>query len=340
MRILIVTQTLDSQDSNLGFFHRWVEEFSKHCESVIVICLQEGEYQLPENVRIYSLGKESGRKNSFIYAWHFLKLITKLRKQYNAVFVHMNPEYVVLGGIFWKIWCKRIGLWYVHRKVDFKLRVAAVFADVIFTASKESFRLKSSKVKIVGHGIEVENFSSTEPGNQNRAVTVGRISRSKNLEILLDAVALVPEISLDIYGATHTPDDRDYLAELERRVNELGIHERVLFAGVVPHQNIPELLSSYRLFLHASGTGSLDKAGLESMAAGGPVISSSEAFEEILKPYGLFVKNGTAENFAGAIEKFGKRGDREAVAAQLRREVSENHSLTKLIPKILSAYQK
>jgi len=59
MKLLIVTQTIDSNDPVLGFFVRWVEEFSKQCEEVTVICLQKGEYELPKNVRVFSLGKES-----------------------------------------------------------------------------------------------------------------------------------------------------------------------------------------------------------------------------------------------------------------------------------------
>ena len=32
MKLLIITQKVDSADPILGFFHQWVEEFAKHCE--------------------------------------------------------------------------------------------------------------------------------------------------------------------------------------------------------------------------------------------------------------------------------------------------------------------
>src|SRR3989338_44123 len=67
MRILIVTQAVDSADSDLGFFHRWIEEFAKRFERVIVICLKEGQHRLPENVSVYSLGKESGKASRGFY---------------------------------------------------------------------------------------------------------------------------------------------------------------------------------------------------------------------------------------------------------------------------------
>jgi len=169
MRLLIITQKVDVNDDILGFFHRWLEEFAKHCENIIVICLQKGEYDLPKNVKILSLGKE--QKNfqfscrqkrlpvglifnfqsifnfsilkKLKYLLRFWKYIFVERKNYDKVFVHMNPEYVVLGGIFWRLMGKKIGLWYTHKAVNLKLRIAEKLANKIFTASKESFRLKS-----------------------------------------------------------------------------------------------------------------------------------------------------------------------------------------------------
>ena len=58
MKILICTQKVDLNDDILGFFHSWIAEFAKQCEKVTVICLYKGEYDLPGNVKVLSLGKE------------------------------------------------------------------------------------------------------------------------------------------------------------------------------------------------------------------------------------------------------------------------------------------
>src|SRR3990167_3022075 len=110
------------------------------------------------------------------------------RKNYDAVFVHMNPEYVVLGGLFWKLWNKKKYLWYVHKAVDWKLRLAEKFVEKIFTASLESCRLKSDKIVITGHGIDVNKFKSqSRYGGTNlksdgefKIITAGRIAAVKN----------------------------------------------------------------------------------------------------------------------------------------------------------------
>src|SRR3989344_6741688 len=68
MRLLIVTQKVDKNDPVLGFFHRWIEKFAKNFERVTVICLGKGEYNLPANVKVLSLGKALPSDNTFTLA--------------------------------------------------------------------------------------------------------------------------------------------------------------------------------------------------------------------------------------------------------------------------------
>ena len=146
MKLLIVTQKVDINDSNLGFFHRWIEEFAKHYERVEVICLEKGKYNFSRNVFVSSLGKEDGRGRIFRLI-RFLHLVNILR--YDRVFVHMNPEYVILGGPIWHILGMKVAFWYTHKAVNLRLRLAVRIADVIFSASRESFRLATMKFKIL-----------------------------------------------------------------------------------------------------------------------------------------------------------------------------------------------
>jgi len=64
-----LTQKVDSEDNTLGFFHSWLSEFAKHYKNIIVICLELGVYDLPENIKVLSLGKEIKKSNWFGYAF-------------------------------------------------------------------------------------------------------------------------------------------------------------------------------------------------------------------------------------------------------------------------------
>ncbi len=354
MNLLITTQVVDRTDPRLGFFHRWIEEFAKHCEHVTVICLFEGAHSLPPNVTIYSLGKEksSGHVSKLQYAVRFLKLIFSLRNSYDEVFVHMNPEYVVLGGIWWRLWHKRIGLWYLHKSVDLKLRLATLLTNVVFTASKESFRLASTKVQYVGHGIDVLQFAyaekQTSAPTELRLITVGRLSPSKKVHVLIGAVRVFAKshssinLFLTVVGDASSGEDQNYAKELSMQGRVLPSNATLALVGAKTNDDVAKMLGEYDLFIHAStGTGSVDKAVLEPLLCGVPVITTSEAFKDLLTPYGLYVPEGTSdeeteERMAKAIETYLQRTDREEVRRAIRATVAEKFSLVDLIPRILS----
>jgi glycosyltransferase involved in cell wall biosynthesis len=356
MKLLITTQTVDKNDPVLGFFTRWIEEFATQCESVEVICLNEGAHDLPSNVHVHSLGKEKATKEGKelprgTYAFRFFKLILQLRNKHDAVFVHMNPEYVILGSGFWHLYGKRVGLWYLHKSVDVKLRMAEFFTDVIFTASKESFRLKSKKVKIVGHGISLdpsETIASKKTSQTGesvyRFVSIGRISPAKKVDVLLEALGFLQAqgvvFTFDAIGTAGRPEDKKYEIGLIDGVAHSALKGSVHFLGPKTHAEVAAVLPSYDLFLHAStGTGSVDKAVLEALLSGVPVVSSSPAFRELLEPFGLFAEENTGEAIAAVATTFLNRTDQATIRDTLREKVAREYSLSALITRILSVLQ-
>lgn len=267
MRLLITTQALDRNDPILGFFVRWVEEFAKHCEQVTVICLRRGEYTLPANVRVFELG----RGGKTLRAYKLLRGAYKFRGNYDAVFVHMNPEYIVAAGWLWRILGKRLVLWYTHKSVDLKLRIAALFADDILTASKESFRLRSNKVHVVGHGIDT-SFFSPDPNvaREEWWLSAGRLNYAKRHDI---AIRMAHEAGKEIRILGDGPERTN----LENLAKELGA--RATFLGAQRQEGVRDAFRRAALFVHTSETGSLDKMMLEAVACGCPVRTSDPALK-------------------------------------------------------------
>src|SRR3989344_1662439 len=286
MKLLIVTQKVDAADSNLGFFIQWIRMFAKYAEQVTVICLEKGVYELPPNVSVFSLGKEIRKRGRSLYAFRFLRYAFSLRHTYESVFIHMNPEYAILGGLLWKLLNKRVALWYVHKKVDAKLRLAEKYVDRIFTASKESLRLPSKKCSVIGHGIDMELFSGRRKdaamGAKLRLLTVGRIAPVKDLRTLILGYALLKRTGeaaeLSIVGEPITDIDLRYKQELAHFIEEQHVSAHVHFLGSVPFSSLPTVYNEHSAFIHASRTGSIDKTVLEALASGLTVFTSSEAF--------------------------------------------------------------
>lgn len=272
MRLLVVTQAVDKDDPVLGFFHRWLEAFSAEFDRIEVICLREGRHALPANVRVHTLGKEKGAGRLFRAARFYMHL-WKLRRAYDAVFVHMNPEYLALAGAWWRLAGKRAGLWYTHKSVDLKLRVAELWADVVFTASKESFRLPSAKVRVMGHGIDA-SFWTPDPTVFRGAalLSVGRLMPAKRHDLAI-RVAREERVPLRIAG---TGPEQQRLAALAR---ELGAN--VTFLGSCGEETLRDEYRRAARLIHRSETGSLDKVVLEAAACGCPVDSTDPAIRAL-----------------------------------------------------------
>jgi glycosyltransferase involved in cell wall biosynthesis len=190
----------------------------------------------------------------------------------------MNPIYVVLCWKLWYVLKKPIFLWYTHKHVDMKLRVASWFVRTIFTASSESLRLNTKKKMVTGHGIDTTFFSADAAVNRHahELLTVGRIASAKRIDILLDALALLPDATLTIAGGPVTDADRAYEHRCKTRAAAAGIAARVRWLGPVSQGEARALYQQAGVFVHASETGSLDKVLLEAAACGAPVVSASD----------------------------------------------------------------
>ena len=288
MRLLIITQKVDKNDPILSFFHRWIEEFAKYCQSIIVICLQKGEYNLPKNIKILSLGKEKG-KSKIKYIFNFYKHIWHERKNYDVVFVHMNPVYVILGGFFWKISGKKITLWYTHKSVDWKLCLAEKITNIIFTASKESFRLPSKKVEVTGHGIDIRKFKNQKSkikSNKFMIITAGRIAEVKNLYLVIERADILKNknfnFEIKIAGAPILEADKIYFEKLKNLIKKKELENLIKFVGSISNNDIAEFYQSGDIFVNLSDTGSADKVVLEAMATGLNILTSNEAFKNVV----------------------------------------------------------
>lgn len=346
MKLLIITQKVDKKDDLLGFFHGWLLEFANYFEEINIICLEKGEYKLPANVKVFSLGKEKmvGR---LYYFYNFFNLIWKMRHNYDRVFVHMNPEYIVLGGLVWRMLRKPVFLWYAHRLVDLKLKISQKIAKKIFTPAPESFQLQSDKIVISGHGIDIDKFKIASVLRQQKIndsffhiIYVGRISKIKNQELLIKAAnELINKrgvigIQIDLVGGV-AKNSQLYFSNLQEEIREYGLEKYIFFAGSKPYEKITEIYAQADLSINLCPLGGLDKAVLESMAAGLPVISSNASFEREFGQYAqdLIVKENDFRDLADKIQNLASKSQekREKIGREMQDYVIEHHNLKKLI---------
>lgn len=331
-KLLIITQKVDERDQLLGFFIPWIERFVQKFERVTILCLEQGSASLPKNVHVISLGKDRGA-SKFSQLISFYRFIITRRQDYQIVFVHMNPIWVNVGALVWHILRKRIFFWYTHKAVTPKLRLAALLADEIFTASPESFRLSSRKVIVTGHGIDTDLFIPNPNwiGEPYSLLTVGRIAPVKNYEVLIEAVKLLNDsrIRVTVVGEAALTKDKEYEQKLHHLIDERGLSSQFIFRGKIINPNLVQIYQTHSTFVHMSKTGSIDKALLEAMACGMKVVSSNDAAQAFLPVQSIFSENNP-QDLADKI----KLAAHESASPQLRDYVVRYHNLNNLIETI------
>lgn len=286
MKLLIITQAVDKKDTTLGFFHRWLEEFSKRFDTVELICLYEGEHHLPSQVTVHSLGKEKGYSR-IQYIKHFFTYIWRLRGQYDTVFVHMNQEYIVLGGLFWRLFGKKIFFWRNHPYGNMFTRIAVFLSHQVFCTADKSFTARYQKTKIMPSGVDTSVFSTdaTVQRPRHSLLLFGRIAPVKRVEKAIDATALllargIP-VELSLVG-DWLPRDNEYVEGLKERIALAHIEPQVAFIRGVDFLHAPHIYQSHEIFLNFTDSGSFDKTVIEALACGTKVLVSNMSMKDML----------------------------------------------------------
>lgn len=351
MKLLVVTRKVDVQDERIGFFVDWLIKLSQRVDELKIICLEKGDTSgLPENVELFSMGKELGYSKLRKY-FRYRKFLNKLLPQIDGVFVHMIPLYVNIAGSLVKRYNKKMYLWYTHKTVDRALRQTQKWVTGYLTAAPQSFQMKTEKpVLVMNHGINIEKFPVNIRVNQEidiiKLLTVGRITPAKDLGTLVEAAKILRDkgvkFSWDIIGVPSLPSDEQYLSALKEKVIQSDLDSNIKFIGPLPHNQVIEYYAQVDMFVNFSDA-AFDKSLLEAMAAGVLVFTPNEAFKETLGEYSeeLMFKLKNSEDLTSRIIaiKNQPRKHLQELSRGLRQIIEETHNLDNLADKIVLLYK-
>lgn len=350
----MVTQAVDLDDPVLGFTHAWVNALARHVEKLHVVALAAGRHHLAENVALHAYGPPDKPHSRLSRFWFYNRCFAHLilGGQADVAFVHMIPRWVILASPYAKMRNIPIVLWYAHGHVPWTLRLAEKFACQILTSTPEGCNLSSRKVVVAGQGIDTEFFhpAAREPDGTLRVLSAGRLSPVKQHEALIEAARILvhergmEELRVRIVGGPACPADEEYAQRLRGMVASFGLEGCVSFAGPVPHERILQEYHNCDIFVNLSRTGSLDKAALEAMACGVPVITSNPAFQAVFPPEmrSLLLRPDFDADFLVQLIEHLLRlslSERQEMGLRLRQEIEKNHALERLVKKMVSVFR-
>lgn len=159
----------------------------------------------------------------------------------------------------------------------------------------------------------------------------------KGQQVLLEAVARLPELQLELAGGSF-PHDADYVAALKARAERPDLRGRVRFLGHV------DPLSTMRGWDLAVSASTSPEAGpisvLEAMSLGVPLVGTDHGgtVEFLSTGAGLLVPSGEIDALAAALRRGLSDVDFRTRASEAgRSSVALRHDLTQTLPAMLDA---
>ena len=182
----------------------------------------------------------------------------------------------------WHLWIDRLTSRLVERYVS--------VSEAVARFSREEGGLSGDKLVVIANGIDLSKYPAPKPVDRSslavatgcRIVScVGRLEHQKGVDWLLETapswLELVPDCHLLVVG------EGPRRPHLERLCGELGIADRVRFAGW--RADVPEILAASELVVLPSRWEGMPNAVLQAMASRLPVLATDvEGVRELLGP--------------------------------------------------------
>lgn len=341
LTLVVCCQVVDEQHPILGFFVSWLSVFARDFARIDVICLEKGEYSLPENVYVHSLKKEEGAsKLRQLIVFYRVFYQTVRGQKPTFVFYHMGAIYNLLGAPFFLLRGRtKFYWWKTHGTVTLMSRLALLFVDRVYTAAEASFPIVSSKRHVIGHAIDTNRFSLSEKERPVDLLFVGRFSRIKRVEQVVEVAALLAQKNqvcrVVLLGSQ---PDQQYATEVRALIAEKKLTSVIEIRPPVAQSELPTLYQSAKICMNPSEHDGLDKVLLEAMACGALPLTGNESFRSMLSPYNLFFNKGDIMAFAKRSEELllASANERADLTTALRGVVVDKHDINSLTHRLFN----
>lgn len=177
-------------------------------------------------------------------------------------------------------------------------------------------------LEIIPNGVDVSRFakniprSSAEDSRPATLITTSRLVHKNAIDDVIRALPQLPNVRFLILGVG--PDE----AMLKQLARNLGVADRVEFAGHVDHAALPAYLHTADIFVRPSRTEGMGNSFIEAMAAGLPVIATQEGgLSDFIGPEVAWpVRRDVPEDIARAVgEILGNPAHTKAVVESAQR---------------------
>lgn len=243
-------------------------------------------------------------------------------------------ELVGLSEINYGLQLGRFTAWLVYHAVKSATRIVVPcsYTENLLRHYMEHQKINhAEKIRAVPLGVDTTLFKP--PHHEERSIEflhVASLSPVKRQDVLLKLFTRLPNTRLDIVG------DGALAENLRQLATELGIADRVVFHGDVPHHQLPAFYQRAEFFIMTSQHEAFCMAALEATACGAIVFGSRVG---ILPELGITAPFGDVDRLLERI--VGRQRVRsEQRRTKLRWLVEREYSLERMAQDLVSVYEE
>lgn len=202
--------------------------------------------------------------------------------------------------------------------------------------------LPSARIEVIPNGVDLQRFHPPE-GRANdgtlRLLTVGRLSVTKRVPLLIEAVELLRrrgcKVELTIVGGGALE------SELRRLVDAKAAGGFVALLGRREGDQMPDVYRGHDVLVSASMQEGMSNAMLEAMASGLPIVTTRcEGVDELIADNGLVVEPAEPGAFAEAVASLAADGARRSAMAVAARSRAERFAWSAAAEAYLQLYSR
>lgn len=238
-------------------------------------------------------------------------------------------------------------------QVDYEILGPLLFKPIwqsasILTACSQGLKnralkfLPSASIDVIPTGVDLNQFYPDKSGKQSdstRLLTVGRLSVTKRVSVLINAVEILhkagQKVSFTIAGGGPLEQ------QLRQIVSEKALADIICMTGRINPEQMPEIYRRHDLLISATMQEGLSNAMLEAMASGLPIVTTRcEGLDELIAGNAIIVEKSDPQLIASAIRQLTQDSRTYESMSAASRKQAELFSWSSVADKYLQCYDK
>lgn len=265
---------------------KWVNEMAIRGHEVHLITMHPGTEALHHNIQVYKLPFKPPH-GYYLNILHLRRLLQQINP--DILNTHYASGYGTLARLsgfhpnLLSVWGSDVFDFPYESKMKMKIMQRNLSAADRLASTSNIMKKQTTiiykpekKIAVTPFGVDCEKFRPMEVSRYKTKIRIGTVKKMASkygIATLIEAFAIVKnkyqgDIELILVGGGPEEEDLKLLAQ------KLNVSRYVDFVGPIPHDKVPEYLSSFDIYVALSINESFGVAIIEASASGIPVVVS------------------------------------------------------------------